>query len=276
MQLFSARGFFWAGQYIENLRNECYILSLGDGDVPRFDMMTPLDDRARKKTFELLKVVEEQCDSIGLSISSQTARDLRDESQTDTPGQNVQWLLDQLRSLRKLIEREMKGKIIHLPTTERAKFLTKLSEPYPFGKDVNESFPSAQYDSVEATCSLAFIRPTAAVFHLMRIMEIALAALGAEFGISLAHTNWAPAIDEIEKKIRNMNQDSAWKAKPDYKLIQEGYSQAISTFGVLKDAWRNYTMHVRGKYTDEEAEHLFNNTKFFMQRLTALGLKETP
>lgn len=73
-----------------------------------------------------------------------------------------------------------------------------------------------------------------------------------------------------------MHKDSVWKTKPDCKELQESYSQAISTFGVLKDAWRNYTMHSRGKYTEEEAEHLFNNTKFFMQRIAALGLKETP
>jgi hypothetical protein len=98
-------------------------------------------------------------------------------------------------------------------------------------------------------------------------MEIALAALGSMFGVSLAHTNWAPAIEEIESKIWNMHKDPVWKAIPGCKIQQEYYAQIASHFGVLKDAWRNYTMHARGKYTEEEAEQLYGNTRLFLQRI---------
>ncbi|MGA7299971.1 MAG: hypothetical protein WBX10_06675 [Candidatus Sulfotelmatobacter sp.] len=101
----------------------------------------------------------------------------------------------------------------------------------------------------------------------MRILEIGLTALGAKFGVSLAHTNWAPAIEEIEKKIRDMHKDPVWRAVPDCKGQQEFYAQAASHFGILKDAWRNFTMHARGKYTEAESEHIFDNVKAFMQKL---------
>ncbi len=83
----------------------------------------------------------------------------------------------------------------------------------------------------------------------MRVLGIGLGPLGKIFNVSLAHTNWAPAIEEIESKIRDMYKDPVWKALPDCKEQQEFYAQAASHFGVLKDAWRNYTAHARGKYT---------------------------
>ena len=51
----------------------------------------------------------------------------------------------------------------------------------------------------------------------MRALEIGLTVLGAKFGVSLAHTNWAPAIEEIESKIRDMHRDPAWKNLSDCK-----------------------------------------------------------
>ena len=101
----------------------------------------------------------------------------------------------------------------------------------------------------------------------MRVLEIGLTALGNVFNVSLAHTNWAPALEEIESKIKNMRKDPVWNALSDCKEQQEFYSQAASHFGVLKDAWRNYTMHARGKYTEDEAELIFRNAKSFMQKL---------
>jgi hypothetical protein len=39
MLQFSARGFFWLSQYLENLKSECLILSIPvDGDTPLFDI----------------------------------------------------------------------------------------------------------------------------------------------------------------------------------------------------------------------------------------------
>jgi hypothetical protein len=101
----------------------------------------------------------------------------------------------------------------------------------------------------------------------MRILEIGLTALGAVFSVSLAHTNWEPAIREIESKIREMHKDPQWKALPDCKEQQEFYAQAASNFGILKDAWRNYTMHIRAKYTETEAEQIYNSVRAFMQKL---------
>lgn len=110
----------------------------------------------------------------------------------------------------------------------------------------------------------------------MRVLEIGLTSFGAVFGVSLAHTNWEPAIREIESNIREMHKDPKWKSLPDCKDKQEKYSQAASHFAVVKDAWRNYTMHARGNYGDNEAEMIFLNVKAFMQKLAKMGLSEKP
>ncbi len=65
-----------------------------------------------------------------------------------------------------------------------------------------------------------------------------------------------------------MHKHPDWRDMPDCKDHQEFYAQAASHFGILKDAWRNYTMHVRGgKYTEEEADRIFTNVKGFMEKL---------
>jgi hypothetical protein len=64
-----------------------------------------------------------------------------------------------------------------------------------------------------------------------------------------------------------MNQDPVWKALPDWKEQQRFYSQAASHFAVLKNAWRNYTMHSRSIYTEKQAEQIFESVKSFMQVL---------
>jgi hypothetical protein len=98
-------------------------------------------------------------------------------------------------------------------------------------------------------------------------LEIGLTVLGKVFGVSLAHTNWGPAIDQIESKIRQMHVDPAWKALPDCKEQQEFYSQAASHLGIAKDAWRNHTAHVRGKYDEQEASDILTGVRAFMQKL---------
>jgi hypothetical protein len=136
-----------------------------------------------------------------------------------------------------------------------------------FGQQVLDSFPSAAYDLLEGSTCFALDRWTATVFHLMRALEASLSVLGAVFNVSLAHTNWAPAIEQIESRVRDMHKDPIWKAMPDCKEQREFYAQAVSHFGVLKDAWRNYTAHIRGKYDEREAADIMTSVRAFLQKL---------
>ena len=276
MEQFSARAFFWAGCLIEDIRRECYMGALVvDPDQKIYNMMAPLDSAVADRAIRCFKQVEEQCRSIGLRLSAETAKDawsaLEGTTQTLL---NYQWLRDHVSQVKNLIGREMEGHGFFYISPERGKFWTRTEDRSAFGDSVADAFGSSYFDAGQAAICLAIGLGTACVFHSMRVLEIGLSTFGAVFGVSLAHTNWEPAIREIESKVREMHNDPAWKAIPDRKLKQETYAQAASHFGVLKDAWRNYTMHIRGKYTEDEAEMIFLNVRGFMQRLAAIGLKE--
>ena len=140
------------------------------------------------------------------------------------------------------------------------------SEPL-FGLAVADAFPSTAYDIIEAGKCHALHRSTACVFHLMRVLEIGLAVFANKFGVPSNHTNWHNIIEGVEKAVRNMGTDPARTA--DWKDQQEFYSQAASHFMILKDAWRNYTAHARGKYTEDEVETILPNVRAFMQKLAS-------
>ncbi len=271
MLSFSAWNFFWCGMTLRAIEQDCFISSIDipgvRGDTPIFALPSDLDDRARNKALTSLKRVVVEFSAIGLRITAETINELITELEDTSHRHNFQWLIDQVRVIQGLSKKEIEGKAFFYVPAERMKFFPLMSDPHIFGKAVGNAFPSAMQDVAESGVCLALDRGSACVFHLMRVLESGLTVLGAKFGVSLAHTNWAPAIEEIESKIRDMHKEPAWKALSDCKQQQEFYAQAASHFGILKDAWRNYTMHVRGFYTEEQAERIFENVKGFMQKL---------
>jgi hypothetical protein len=265
---FSALAFFWCGNTLRGLRQDCIVGSMRciGGGEPMLALPADLDEKARDKALSSLKIVEGEFRKIGLAISADTTKELLDELEKGTR-HNFQWLIDQVMVIEKLCAKELKGKLFLYIPAERAKFWTKQASPDAFGEAVRNAFPSAAFDVHSAAICMATTQSTACVFHLMRALEIGLTALGKEFGISLEHSTWGPAIEQIQSKVNNMNQDPVWKALPDCKEQQRFYSQAASHFAVLKNAWRNYTMHSRGIYTEEQAEQVFGSVKNFMQTL---------
>jgi hypothetical protein len=140
-----------------------------------------------------------------------------------------------------------------------------------FGPQVLATFFTADdHDPREATLCLIQGRNTAAVFHLMRMLEIGLIPLAAIFNVSMEHTNWGPALEEIEKHIKSMHRIAPWNALADCKDRQEVYGQAASHFDMLRIAWRNYTAHARGKYSDDEADIIFRNVKAFLDKTATM------
>lgn len=268
MQYFQAWNFFWCGHRLQFIEQDCLLGSmLVEGDEPICFPTKDLDDKARNKALGSLRRIAEEFSAIGLRITAETTLDLVSELENTSRRRSFQWLMDQVKTIGDLSKKEIKGKAFFYVPEERMKFFPRVGDPHIFGKAVNKAFPSATYDIAESGVCLSLDRGTSCVFHLMRVLEIGLSVLGAKFGVSLAHTNWGPAIEEIESKIRDMHRDAAWKTLPDCKEQQEFYAQAASHFGVLKDAWRNYTMHARGVYTEEGAERIFENVKGFMQKL---------
>ena len=75
-----------------------------------------------------------------------------------------------------------------------------------FGPEVEARFPQMSEDISEAGKCLGLDRSTAAVFHLMRVMEAALQHFGSELGITLvAEKNWQNILDEVNSAIRKLD-----------------------------------------------------------------------
>jgi hypothetical protein len=276
MEQFSARGFFYVGLLIEGIKTECLVGSIQvDPTAPIYNFAAELDEKVAQRALDYLPRIERECRSIGLRMSAEAvSRAIKKLGKRAEIAVNYQWLRDEVSHLKELIASEMSQHGFFYISADRGKYWTKPDESCPFGDAVANAFPSALFDIHGAGVCLAIGIGTPSVFHLMRALEFGLAALGSVFNVSLAHTNWEPAIREIESRIREMHKDPAWKAKSDCKTMQEKYSQAATHFATLKDAWRNYTMHGRGRYSDYEAEMIFLNVKGFMQKLAGMGLKE--
>lgn len=131
-----------------------------------------------------------------------------------------------------------------------------------FGMDVEQKFVQMSEDIAEAGKCLALSRSTAAVFHLMRVMELAVQRFGTEVGVPFAHEqNWQVILDQINKAIRSMDQKA---------LETKRYAAAASHLYNVKLAWRNEVMHPKQTYTVEEAKDLFDAVRTFTRDLAAL------
>ena len=208
---------------------------------------------------------------LGLTTSAKTIRKLLRLCSNEKA--TYQELRDLAIELRGRLFDEMEETLLLSIDSAKAPYYT---QEKPFGEQVSQSFPSTVFDTEEAAKCLALNRSTAAVFHLMRVLEAGLNALADDLGVSFNRTNWQTIIDRIEKEIKKRQkagpgpkptaaQKAAWKSKIEF------YAEAAVQFAFLKDAWRNRTQHVGAVYTEEKAESIFGHVRTFMQDL-ARGL----
>jgi hypothetical protein len=142
-----------------------------------------------------------------------------------------------------------------------------------FGSDVSTKFASAgAFEIEEAAKCLALGRSTASVFHLMRIMEIAIRAvarcLGIPDPIKPAERNWGKILNAIKDDLDahgGRSPSKNWTQAND----EEFFAGAYASLDAVRVAWRNPTMHVENKYADTEAEHIFIAVKGFMMKLAS-------
>lgn len=131
---------------------------------------------------------------------------------------------------------------------------------------VVERFPGATSDIEEASKCLALGRYTAAVFHLMRVMEIGLQAvrrcLSIPEPVKPAEKNWGVALRNVKDELAQ-RKTAGWASPDDASLFDEVYV----SLDAVRNAWRNATMHVENKYTEEEAEHISGAVRAFMRKI---------
>ncbi len=123
----------------------------------------------------------------------------------------------------------------------------------PFGLDVDVGFPSAGYDIEEASVCLAFRRPTAAVFHCMKILERGIGAFARCAGL-------ADPVGAGDRKWQTILRVLGGVADPDLEVPRDALN-------FIRARWRAATLLPADKYTEEEAEVIFQAVHRFMRAL---------
>jgi hypothetical protein len=142
-----------------------------------------------------------------------------------------------------------------------------LLEPELFGQDVPEAFPSAAEDIEEAAICLAFGRSTACVFHLMRVIECGLRALGQTLSDPDLDPRRNPSWDSILKKCDAEQRKRVGDRAPEWRADNTFFSEVHATLLAVKDGWRNPSSHVERNYTPEQANEIFIAARAFMRKL---------
>jgi len=150
------------------------------------------------------------------------------------------------------------------------------------GPEIKSKFKEAEADIREAGNCIAIDSGTAAVFYLMRAVELGLRRFCSHLGISrvrkskkpgkekyvlLEYAQWEKILDDAQERVdAKINKMKPGKAK---QRAQEFYIPILKDIRGFKDAWRNHVMHARATYTVKDAEAVLGHVKGFLLRLSA-------
>jgi hypothetical protein len=187
---FSADAFAWAWRQVRIIRADVLIncATCQDGEV-MFHVARNLKDETRNIVLSSASTLERSFRAIGLSITADTIKELEEEL-GEGGGRTSEWLHGQIEAIERLATKELKGRVFLYIPEEDAKFFPTKSEPFAFGKDVADKFPSSIFDANSAAICLATSQSTAAAFHLMRVLEIGLRVFADHFSVPSDRQNW--------------------------------------------------------------------------------------
>ena len=135
------------------------------------------------------------------------------------------------------------------------------------GEALESAFPDAVKDAHDGIRCFVLDQWTASVFHFMRVLEHGIRYMSTLVQIptdNIALESWKNALDQIEKKIRDMEQLPRTEQKiQNLKFL----SEAAINFRYFKDAWRNHVSHSRAHYDTRDAQRVMNHVLDFMQQL---------
>jgi hypothetical protein len=257
MERFSAMAFYQIGKLLEKVCTE-HEMYRAPGDA----MFTGsganhvlTQDRVRGLQ-EFMQPLIGHCSGLGLQMSVHQMQFISDNAALFTNSRAA----SELQQLDKMIRWEMENHLFFFVSPTEAE-LYQQKEPL-FGPEVQNNFPAADFDISEAGKCLALRRSTACVMHLNRVVEVGLRTLATkELGLPF-RPDWGRHLTDIEKELTNRYK-AAGVRTPD----EQFFSEAAAQIGHIKTAWRNPSMHVDRKYTEDEAKGILQAVRSFMQHL---------
>ncbi|PRA56689.1 hypothetical protein CQ062_08550 [Ochrobactrum sp. MYb68] len=198
--------------------------------------------------------------NLPIKITRSTVSDLHSALKNKKKTITYKKLQEELNKILDMLEKESRSVKLFIVSDENTGYLG--SPNLLFGERFVDNFPSAMYDLDEARTCLAFGRSTAAIFHLMRAMEIVLYSvhrcLGIDVTRDVASKSWGNILSDINNAISAKG--NKWKEKDFFKAVSV-------QLDAVKDAWRNQTMHGQTKYTEAEAKEIFLVVKGFFRKV---------
>jgi hypothetical protein len=197
------------------------------------------------------------CTALGANVCKMAADELI--AKIDSQRLRYAVLYEEVRHLHKYFERELEAAKLLALNPEGARFYD--GAVAMFGDDTIKAFPSIAAEVDEAGKCLALERPAAAIFHLMRVVEIGLRCLAKPIGMAGANPDWGQVIRAVDDYIK--------LPKPQRALpIDDSFLAGVSAqMHAVKLAWRNQAMHVDATFGLANARDIFSATKSLMQHL---------
>ncbi len=137
---------------------------------------------------------------------------------------------------------------------------------YRFAKDiigvkVVTTFPLMEYDLAHAGKCYAVEEYTACVFHLMRVMELAVKEFGNRLGVDLSkYQMWNDILSQCNAKLNEKFKTKEEKQSPE----NISYRSIVTHLDNVKQAWRNEVMHPAAKYEKWQADGVISTVKSFL------------
>ncbi|MGO8909596.1 MAG: hypothetical protein ACLQDM_09785 [Bradyrhizobium sp.] len=222
-----------------------------------------LDRQAIEALGSTLGDLQRQCEQIELPMTGRRLQRLLD---TFRPDYAHTWIetARQLAEIQQTLIDELEDRLVLCLPADKGSFYTGHDL---FGPDVARQFSSASREITEAGRCLALNRNTASVFHLMRVMEIGLRALGRSLNEPQLDPKRNPSWEMILRRCDQEMQKPLAQRSPEWQQAESFYSTATANLRAVKDAWRNSTMHVEQTYDDETALEVWNTVRAFMRQI---------
>ena len=218
-----------------------------------------LDPDGKVCLIDALAHVESACQPEHLQLPATLAHIPRVRSAVES-AETYADVQNPLHELRTRMHDELKSRLFLYVPMEEAKYYGRTQA---FGPKVDRRFPDLEADIGEAGDCIAIGKPTAAVFHLMRVMESLVQQFGAQLGVpAVSDLNWQKILDQINKHIKALPESNKNEKENKAKL-----SAASAHLFNVKLAWRNPTMHPKSTYTAEEASGIYDCVKRFAEHL---------
>ncbi len=252
-----------------------------------------LTQSEKTSLMDRLLCVEKHCKELELEDAVLVCKDLFKRLDQATMGE----IRGHLLGIRSMMDGALARRVFLYIPSSCTKYVPELMHPtavvpgsaklkkvaMPFGEAVHKTFADARYDAEQAALCIAVGASTAAIFHLMRVVEHGVRMLGRSLDfrkmrqqkagkdrlVPIENLPW----EILHNQLRVRVNDRLAKLRPGPAKDKKSYfyNSILEDFQGFKDAWRNHVMHARSAYGEKESLRVLGHVERFMQLLATKG-----